>query len=202
MGKLSQKHQGQACPERLETMTDLTKPERAAIVESLGLTIESVFVPFSQSRNKGEKQPSLNWRVTVKHNGAFVLETDYMAGSGHCPSANHKDRKEQPLMVAYECEHGFRALGVRWGRDAEAYGAANVKNAILPDALDVLASLAMDSDVLDMGGFEDWASNFGYDTDSRKAESIYRACLDIALKLRAALGDTGLQTLRNAFEGY
>lgn len=184
-------------------MSDLTKQERAAIIETLGLTVESVFVPFSVSRNKAEKVPSLNWRVTVKHNGAFVLETDYMAGSAHCPSYNHKDKQEQPHMVAYECERGYRALGVRFqGRTTEAYGAENVRNAILPDSVDVLYSLAMDSDVLDSRGFEDWASDLGYDTDSRKAESIYRACLDITLKLRAALGDSGLQTLRNAFEGY
>jgi hypothetical protein len=73
---------------------------------------------------------------------------------------------------------------------------------IQPNALDVLHSLAMDSDVLDAGGFESWASDLGYDTDSRKAEQTYRACLDLALKLRAALGDSGLSDLRNAFEGY
>lgn len=189
-----------------ETMTNPpeTREERAAIVASLGLTVESVFVPFSQSRNKAEKYPSLNWRVTVLRNGREILTTDYSAGSAHCPSYKHDDKAETRHMVAWECEHGFKASGVRWGGRPEAYGATrgNVAQPIKPDSLNVLASLAMDSDVIDAGGFESWASDLGYDTDSRKAESIYRACLDIALKLRSALGDSGLQTLRNAFEGY
>lgn len=186
-------------------MTDFERNpgDRAAIISGLGLTVESVFVPFSQSRNKGEKFPSLNWRVTVKHNGRDVLTTDYMAGSGHCPAykasvkalggPNSLNRAE---FIRRECETGFKGL----------YHSQIImndrKSPLLPDTLDVLASLAMDSDVLDAGGFESWASDLGYDTDSRKAESIYQACLDIALKLRAALGDAGLQTLRNAFEGY
>jgi len=178
--------------------------QRAIVIEALGLTVESVFVPFSQSRNKGEKHPSLNWRVTILHNGREILTTDYSAGSAHCPSYKHNDRAETHHMIAWECENGFKASGVRWGSRPEAYGATrgNVAQAIKPDSLAVLASLAMDSDVLEARGFEDWASNFGYDTDSRKAESIYRTCLEIALKLRHALGDSGLQTLRTAFEGY
>lgn len=36
--------------------------------------------------------------------------------------------------------------------------------------------------------FEDWASDCGYDTDSRKAESIFRACQDTAKTIRRAFG--------------
>jgi hypothetical protein len=189
-------------------MAELSNQERSAIVEGLGLTVDSAFVPFSKSRNAKEKFPSLNWKVTVKKAGREILTTDYMAGSAHCPSYRQTfGRKtiadhEQEAKVAWECEHGFKALGVREGYRTEVYGAMNDKNALKPDTLGVLHSLAMDSDVLDSGGFEDWASNFGYDVDSRKAEQTYRACLEIALKLRAALGDEGLKTLRNAFEGY
>lgn len=181
-----------------------TKEERAAIVATLGLTIESVFVPFSRSRNKGEKHPSLNWVVTVARNGKPFLLTDYMAGSGHCPSYKQPGfgkrtiaDRERDERVAWECETG-RKFGQFDNVNRMDQRPATIK----PDALDVLASLVMDSSALDESSFEDWASSLGYDVDSRKAESIYRACLDIALKLRAALGDSGLQTLRNAFEGY
>ena len=194
-------------------MTERNPGDRAAIISGLGLTVESVFVPFSQSRNKAEKNPSLNWRVTVKHNGRAILETDYSAGSGHCPAYNASVREmggRNSLMrdgaIRWECERGFAARAFDNAGSPSGYVVRemNPKNRhpLQPDSLDVLASLAMDSDVIDAGGFESWASNLGYDTDSRKAEAIYQACLDIALKLRAALGDTGLQTLRNAFEGY
>lgn len=65
-------------------------------------------------------------------------------------------------------------------------------------------------EVFAAGGFENWASEYGYDTDSRKAESIYQACLDIALKLRGdialklrgAIGDSGMVELQTAFQDY
>lgn len=73
---------------------------------------------------------------------------------------------------------------------------------IMPDPLDVVYSLTMDSSVLDAGGFEEWAAEFGYDLDSRKAEATYRACLEIALKMRGAIGDSGLALLAEAFQDY
>jgi len=175
--------------------------EIRAAIESLGLTIESVFVPFSQSRNKAEKMPSLNWRVTLKRDGREVLTTDYMAGPAHCPAYKRKqraterpnDRREE---IAHECETGKTA------RRAQAHGAILSGKPILPDPLDVLYSLTMDSDVLDYGTFEEWAGSFGYEADSRKAESIYRACLEIALKLRNGVGDAGMARLREIFEDY
>lgn len=179
----------------------------AATLESMKLTVESRFIPFSQSRNKGEKSPSLNWVVTVKRNGRDILTTDYMAGMGHCPSYNRKapaaydrhPRNWQPYVCAFECEEGFSAAqyvgwmnGLRRDKDKP----------IKPDPIDVIYSLVMDSSVLDSGDFENWASELGYETDSRKAESIYRACLDIALKLRGAIGDSGMATLQTAYQDY
>ena len=42
----------------------------------------------------------------------------------------------------------------------------------------------------------------GYDPDSRKAEGIYRACLELALKLRNGLGEKLLAELREAVADY
>jgi hypothetical protein len=80
--------------------------------------------------------------------------------------------------------------------------AASGNKAIMPDACDVLHSLLMDSEVLDSNSFESWASDFGYDPDSRKAESIYRACLEIGLKVRNGLGESIVAELRAAFQDY
>lgn len=172
---------------------------RAAIavtLESLKLTVESRFVPFSQSRNKAEKHKSLNWVVTVKRDGRDVLSTDYSAGVAHCPS--YKQGNSVAVILAnHECETGRKAK-VDWtGKPYSPNGAT-----IQPDPLDVLYSLTMDSDVLDYAGFEYWASEYGYDADSRKAESTYRACLEIALKLRAAIGGAGLESLKTAYQDF
>lgn len=163
----------------------------------LGLTIRSEFIPFSKSRNAGEKHPTLNWRVTLLRNGREVLTTDYSAGCAHCPAYKLAlPRSVRAGAIKTECEEG-RAAHVVGGA---VYGARG--KSLQPDSRDVIWSLIMDSDVLNAGGFEEWASNFGYDTDSRKAESIYRACLEIALKLRNAIGEEGLRKLQEAGQDY
>jgi hypothetical protein len=159
----------------------------AATIEGLGLSVESEFVPFSRSRNHGEKVRNLNWRVTIKRNGRNVLTTDYSAGMAHCPSYKPHPTVDENKRIAFECEHGLSSRGGK---------------PLAPKPADVIYSLVMDSGVLDAGGFEQWASEFGYDADSRKAEKIYRDCIDIALKLRAAIGDEGLSLLREAFQDY
>lgn len=171
-----------------ETATD----RMARVIKHLGLTVTSEFVPLSQSRKAKEKSPTLNWRVTLVRHGRDVLTTDYTAGCAHCPSYKQGARwtLDYDATIRGECEtgHAFKS----YGRGAK----------IALDTLDVVYSLAMDSDALDHPAFETWASDLGYDTDSREAEKTYRACLETALKLRAALGDDGLQQLRNACQDY
>lgn len=170
------------------------------VAASLGLTMTAVFVPWSQSRNKDIKEPSLNWKVTIHKVGCVVLTTDYCAGCGHCPSYNTlkgpKNTVYNDGILRRECETGNRALSVV-GSPARSMG-----QPILPSLPDVLHSLALDADVLNHSTYEDWAGDFGYDKDSRKGEAIYRACLEIALKLRNALGEDGLKQLREACQDY
>ena len=220
------------------TMTETETPNPAATLAALGVTVESVFVPFSRSRNAGQETPNLNWLVTIKRDGREVLRTDFMAGQGHAPAyqvktvpLNFRPRryrtrsKTSPSgftyrdatarealnqyrteLAAAECESGFKMRLTRWGHETkfETVGGrpASKNSRIEPNPVDVLYSLVMDSDVLDSGGFEDWAENFGYDTDSRAAESIYKACVDLALKMRAAFGPDGMESLATAFQDY
>jgi hypothetical protein len=57
-----------------------------------------------------------------------------------------------------------------------------------PTALDVLECLLSDSDVEDYE-FEEWASNLGYDPDSRRAERIYKTATRQTKKLHQFLGE-------------
>jgi len=179
-------------------MTDETQAARdmsAAIIAELGLTIDSEFIPFSQSRNKDQTYPSLNWLVTLKRNGDEVLSTHYGAGSAHCPA--YKD----PTLGRQDSVDRFKAIKLQCetGRDGKP-GRPGVW--IKPDALDVIYCLVMDSNVLSSSGFESWAEDYGYDADSRKAEATYRACLDTGLKLQASLGASNLERLNTAFMEY
>jgi hypothetical protein len=58
-----------------------------------------------------------------------------------------------------------------------------------PTVEDVLDSLMMDAlAYTNAASFEDFAGDFGYDPDSRRAESIYNACGQIAQELVPFLG--------------
>ena len=61
-----------------------------------------------------------------------------------------------------------------------------------PSLYDVLACLT----TYDPGTFEDFCSEFGYDTDSRKAEKIYNAVEGEWLKVQSLFNDDELEILR------
>jgi hypothetical protein len=169
-----------------------------AILDKHDFTVESVFVPWSQSRNAGERYPSLNWIITLKHNGRKILSTDYMAGSAHAPGYKQgKQTWDDAQLIKKECETGFACVHM-WSM---GHIQENKKKPILPDREDVIYSLLMDSEVLDYTDYEDWAGCFGYDPDSRSGEKIYQACMKIALQLRT-IGESVLSELREACQDY
>lgn len=65
-------------------------------------------------------------------------------------------------------------------------GSAHTKNPTAADVLDCLASDA--SGYQNAVGFTGWAEDYGYDTDSRKAERIYFQIEAQAVQLRELLG--------------
>ena len=184
----------------METQEVTPREKLESAMAALGLTVSAEFVPFSQSRNKDSDHRSLNWRVTLQRIGRDILTTDYSAGIAHCPAyklsvavAGGQNSIMRAGLIEFETEKG---------KPAPTRGLFSSGKPILPDSVDVVWSLSQESDVLNYGGFEDWAENFGYDPDSRSAESIYRACLDIALKLRNAIGEAGLESLREAGQDF
>lgn len=187
-------------------MNETQSPEQA--VADLGLTITSEFVPFSKSRNAkpskrdGKPWRSLNWVVTLYRNGKPVLTTEYSAGEAFCPAYKRfKARSyEQYQAIKYETETGREVTEIFHGVCNGNPG--NRETPILPDPLDVISSLVLDSEALQYSTYEDWADSLGYDPDSRDGERIYRQCLEYALKLRAAIGESGLAQLRTAFQDY
>lgn len=174
----------------------------SALLARHGLTVESTFVPWSRSRrvkvNPKVGDYSLNWRVTLLRDGRAVYSTDYSMGIAHCASYKAlvlpigRISVDAADAIVRECETGRQAspVGIPRGPVAE------------PDALDVLHSLLIDSEAIDFRCFEEWAADFGYDADSRAAESAYRQCLACGLALRSGLGDALLGELRAAFQDY
>ena len=165
-------------------------------IESLNLNYSAVFVPFSASRNYKEKprisELSVNWKIEIKTaNGREILKTDYQEGIGlHFKTAiswNGGVTVDEYNRIKSAVETGNKT------------GFKRLKE---PALIDVFYCLVSDSDVLECSGFEDWAESLGYDTDSRKAESIYRQCLENALKLKAVIGSDNLEQLRELYQDY
>jgi len=172
-----------------------------AAIDSLGLSVQAQFVPWSESRHRGDPNPSLNWKVTLVRDGRGLLTTDYGAGLGHCPSHKYGDRsKIQRDLVTFECEHGYHA---RWYDSTNRVDFAGLKRKpILPDTCSVVAALVGDSDALNYPRFEEWASDHDVNPDSRAGEATYRASLEIGLALRNGLGEDGLRQLIEACKEF
>lgn len=140
-------------------MTITAQEELAAYIDHVHLTIDSKYIITGE--------PMLKWEVTLRHRGDPVLTCEYSAGIGHAPS--------YPARASYEeCRTGFSA--------------GFPKKPILPDIQDFIQSICLDASALGYGCFEDWARELGYDEDSRKAEKMYRQCLQHGIMLRACLG--------------
>jgi hypothetical protein len=181
-----------------------------AFIVAQGLTMAAEFIPYSKAAAKredwktdgpgGKPWRGLTWRITISKGGREVIGTDYSTGIAHCPAYKAPISRmgyQHSLMRDGAISHEIET-GKTW---VESFGGMG-KRIDPPAFAEVLASLAMDASVLDEATFEDWASSLGYEPDSRKAEAIYRACLEIALRLRSALGDNGLSDLREAAEDY
>ena len=71
-------------------------------------------------------------------------------------------------------------------------------NGAEPKTAEVLDCLASDANGYDNAqSFEDWAGDYGFDTDSRKAERTYKAMAKSADKIRRLLGDDAYTLLTN-----
>lgn len=181
----------------------MEKQEIKALLDELGLTIDAVFVPWSASRNAKPSPKlgdySLNYKITLKRNGIPITLTDYMMGQGHCPSYVQRLGRvtvDEGNALIKECETG-KSHKTQFARNYTTGG-----KPILPDPVDVWYSIVSECDVLQSANFEEWAQNYGYDTDSRKGEAIYRACLETALAVNRALGSANLDRLREAYQDY
>lgn len=134
--------------------------DAALILEKLGCTLTTHFIPWSLSRNAKEKHPSLNW-VCAINRGTHSYSFPYTMGSGHCHayqnpvrfSDGKKDEHATKEAIQKECETGHKSPP--------------------PTLEEVCYSLFMDAYE---GSFEDWCAELGYSDDSIKAKVMYEEC--------------------------
>jgi hypothetical protein len=174
-------------------MTKETEKQVDEMLKSARVTYSAKFKPVEQPQAKRPHELQVHWTVSIGG-----VQFDYQTGIGHLPKQFAKLTNSNKIVDFQElcriCEEGRYGQALRhiWHNDVENH----------PSAASVLYCILCDSDALDSPTFESWAADLGYDTDSRKAEQTYRACLENGLKLRRVLGESGLVKLRELLQDY
>lgn len=152
-------------------------------VKSNGLTVD-ITGPIPKCE---DDWPCMFYLATI---GSTVFE--YSMGVGHAKMERFKGKENTTAMWKFQMpdEWIYALEHINNGRQLKdkklvAQVACRVGRDIRPNVADVVASACRDyMSANQAGDFESWCGEFGYDTDSRKAESIYRACIEISGKLR------------------
>ena len=117
---------------------------------------------------------------------------DWSTGVGHAMMERFKDREESVAYKFYMTSEEVRGLWqINCGRTLKdrqltATIACKVGRDIKISAAEVIASCCGDAlEARNASCFEVWASEVGYEADSRKAEAIYMQCKALMPKLRA-----------------
>lgn len=150
---------------------------------------------------RGDFRTGTGWidlkKLAPRANSSFFGVPENLQGMWNLlerqPYANPKNKALELEFYAWACKQK-REFEPRKGEPLA------VK---LPTLADILSSLLSDGGAFfNAESFEDWARNCGYDTDSRKAEGIYRACMEIGRQLTAGLPPEILEKCREILEDY
>lgn len=127
------------------------------------------------------------WRCEFSHRERGAAEDfDFFTGIGH--------RKPAPMPEHVRAMSPYSIGRQNWER-------ANPGTPVAPHPADVLHSLILDSSAVGQS-FESWCDEYGYDSDSRKAEATYRECQQNADKLARVLGRPLIAELSTLLQDY
>ena len=143
---------------------ELKKTIEATLTE-MGFSLLATLIrdDFNPKTCEGRSGQS-HWAVTVNFNGKSYT-TEYHKGAAHRCYYSFSGRKGSPVNL-----NKWKTID-----DQIALERSRPNKPTLPD---VMYALVMDSQEFHYGclDFEEWAENYGYDTDSRSAENTYNAC--------------------------
>ena len=174
----------------------------------LGFQIDTIMLKH-QREDWGADSDAITWSVIVYRKGKQVLTCMYTMGSGHFTKPEHIEKYRNMYKRLHDMIPGTdRFLQVLETKrpstpwiDPDTARNHLRKMAqtigVEPKTDEVLASLISEgSAYFDAMRFEDWASDIGYDTDSRKAERMFNECRETGAKLSAVLNREELDSLR------
>lgn len=159
-----------------------------------------------------DQWPHIAYEVKLTFKGKQVLQTIYRLGIGHIDikplaamfrigvSTRYKFTPDEANMARTWSYYPSRDFQDKALQASAAAKIAKVQK-VTPSLPSVLNSLLLDGEADNMT-FEDWASSFGYDTDSRKAEQIFNACQAHGKALRLAVPTAVLTSAREILQDY
>lgn len=150
-----------------------------------GLTMTSEPVPENPNMSGGMPEGAQHYYcVVTAESGEESLSTYYSVGPGIV------ERHAVKRLSIADRKFFARAPKTIYAQES----IAKHRKSYRPDLRDLLDCLASDCCGSDES-FEDWAANYGYDEDSRKAENTYHIIRKQARELRQLLGAEAYEVL-------
>jgi hypothetical protein len=171
------------------------KQEIQRIIENEGIEVEIENVGGEVI----EDWPCISYIITYRK-GKSELMISYHIGVGHVDwnklprehSAFNFNNDDWELLRIVRDLHARPANKAQWASTAAKI--AKIQK-VKPDTNEALAEICRDTKEAIETSFEEWAANFGYDPDGRKAEQVYRNNIEKYPQLLAIMSRDTLDTL-------
>jgi hypothetical protein len=159
-------------------------------LDETGVTMTATQVPENPNMSDGMPKGTVHFHVALECEGR-AMTTYYSVGPGIVEHAM------KGLKAMHRTKYGVPAKpwphsllkSVDWQNAVQKFS-----KDYKPELLDVLQCLHLDFvGVHGAISFEDWAESLGYDTDSRKAESIYNTVLAQSNQFAHTVGSVAFQ---------
>lgn len=174
---------------------EIARESAKALFDALGI-VASCSMPagaVDEPETKSDKAwPHISFWITFTNAKGKGFSTRYKLGVGHVKWTG----KGLPERVQVFVNSRQKNPHVQFvDKLAEAQAAAYLANEqkVRPEAFEVLACVCAESHEARENSFEDWAENFGWNTDSRKAERMHRQLSDQWHTLAALIGRENVQ---------
>lgn len=157
------------------------------LIDTLGITLTAVSAPFNPNMDDSQKmfhwacsispkdRPLDGFNVMFSKGGGRLKVRDKVQTWAVAGATFNDVRKIKDNVRSYYYDFDRKRIMTHYGKITawESDLAAQVLEAAPPTAEEVLDALLMEASALDYDTFEDWASDYGYDTDSIKARDTF-----------------------------
>lgn len=171
----------------------------ANLLSRLGITLQS----SSGIATSKDDWECIQFNCRLSRNGKPFWNGPYSMGLGHVKlpaSLSFRVSDEQhSLFLTLKSKPNAKVKPEYMQAKLGLYQELATRQKLAPTLPDVMYSLLFDgSAFFDGESFDSWCSNFGYDTDSRKAEATWKACVETGMALRRSLSAEEVRELQEA----